>query len=90
MNGIGVRLEAQAEIVIAPNTNRICLGQQSAGLFNPTTLFKQIANHDDLIDSLTLEMVESSSQMFDVFMDVRQQSEFHQVASCSSSSKWNL
>lgn len=76
-NHVRVRLKAQAKIVIAPHANGIRLSQESASLFNPVALLKQIANYDDLIDALALEAIESRLQMSDVFVNVREQSEFH-------------
>ena len=72
-----VGIDTQSEIVIAPNADGICISQQPTRFLNPLSHLEHVADNHNLLDAAPAELVECRSQMFDVFMDVRDQAELH-------------
>lgn len=68
---------ANAEVMIPPDTDRTGVKQQPARLVESPIHFGDVAENNDLIDTLTLESAQSDPQPLDVFVDIGEQTESH-------------
>jgi hypothetical protein len=73
----GIDVLAQAKIVIAPDADDACIGQQSTSLRQPIVHGDHIAEAHDLIDAQRSEPVERQAQGVDVLVNVGDQTELH-------------
>ncbi len=68
---------ANAEVVIPPDTDRTGVEQQPACLVESPIHFSDVAENNDLIDTLTLESAQSDPQPLDVFVNIGEETDSH-------------
>jgi hypothetical protein len=78
---------AQAEVMVSPDADSLCLGQQTARFLNPLPRLDNVTEDNDPIHLLLAKPVQSDPQEVDPFVDVGDEAETHQSRSVIGSGK---
>jgi hypothetical protein len=75
------RIEAQANVVVAPHAHRLHVLKQGNRFLDPPAHLENVAQHYEAVGPMLLQHVDGLSQLIRLLVDVRQQPQLHRLPS---------